>query len=178
MRIGYVSSEGGPFLIGDYQVLRHWEGIETDDYDMLIQNGEEDFPHNVAGQSVAVWDPEGGALVSVHNRKNGDLVLIKSFEELEENEKYMDCQGQDETLICTIEISSGMLLLLQATESAADLKMPPAKILTRPAGDWAFEDSVLAIPVNNGHYRCISDYVFGFENLYQAKRLTISYIQQ
>jgi hypothetical protein len=41
----------------------------------------------------------------------------------------------------------------------------------------AFDDSVLAIPIPNDSYNCVSDYVFDANNeLYQAKRLLLSKI--
>ena len=30
-QIGYVSTEGGPLLVGDYEPLTKWNGIETED---------------------------------------------------------------------------------------------------------------------------------------------------
>ena len=177
MQIGHVSSEGGPLLVGDYCVLKQWNGIENDDYDLLIQNPLEDFPHKIGGRTTIAWDTLGGAVVSVHVKDKGSIVLVRSYEEVAGNDKYVDCPGQDEELIGVITIISETMLVLHATESAALLEPPRRNSAPGPSGALVFEGSALAIPLCNGDYRLTSDYVFGGDGFFCAKRLTVEAVE-
>ena len=188
-QIGYVSTEGGPLLVGDYEPLTKWNGIETEDYDNLLKmyQTEEDFIYSVAERKIVVFKPEGGAIISVHKDSGNNFVFVRSFEDICNNDKYIDCVGQSKTILGQIEIYSGVILVISATESGVLLDPLQCKEnisgsfvkepeMTRPTGGLAFDDSVLAIPIPNGIYECISDFVFGTDDkLYQAKRLLLTY---
>lgn len=179
-QVGDVCTEGGPLLIGDYTILRTWNGIENSDYENLISIlGEDDVLYRVSGQSVAVWEPEGGASVSIHQSEDS-IMLIKSYEELFENNKYAQYSDKNMDIknavnIGNIQIESGVLLVLYSTESGVlSIPIENKNIVTRLKGDFAFETSTLAIPVSNGAYFCVSDYIYGRDNLYMAKRMKIT----
>lgn len=173
-QIGYISTEGGPVLIGDYEIITKWNGIMTDDYEKLIEANEEDFIYKIADKNVVVWDPEGGACISIHCNNKDDFTFIKSFIALKDNDKYIDAIGQNEEVLGEVEIFSNTLLILYATESGALLEPLKDNSIRRLTGGLAFENSVLSIPVSNGIYRCVSDLVFDSEKLYQAKRLLLT----
>ena len=175
-QVGYVSTEGGPLLVGDYKVLTKWNGCETEDYDTLLEDcmAPEDCIYNVEKQEIVVWEPEGGAIISIHKDDKNNLILIKSFEDIRKNNKYVGCIGKDETIIGQIEISSEAILVIYATESGALLEPLIGDEVTRLTGGLVFGDSALAIPIPNGTYHCVADFVFGSnDELYQAKRLLL-----
>ncbi|MBC1342625.1 hypothetical protein HCB40_04110 [Listeria welshimeri] len=172
--IGHVSTEGGPILIGDYKVITKWNGIDTDDYDKLIETPEEDFMYKIADKTVGVWNPEGGSFIGIHSNHQDEFTFIKSYTKYEEDYKYIGAVGRNEEIIGDVEIFSNTLLILYAPESGVLLEPLKENSITRLKGDLAFEESVLSIPVTNGTYRLVSDFVFGSETLHQAKRLVIT----
>ena len=130
MQLPHVSSEGGPILLGDFDVLRKWSG---DTYDSACQLLEQSNPSQLPfgeGESV-VWDFGGPG--------TGDVVVV-SESHISVVRIWPDASWTDEhttsvivasatarfspAVMAHLTIASGYLLALWAPEDASKFVSP------------------------------------------------------
>jgi hypothetical protein len=75
--IGSFSTEGGPVLVGDWRVVRTWSGIESGDYDRLLDILRPGDPVRLIGMAdapIAAWQVGTGSMKAYRTDAGIDLV--------------------------------------------------------------------------------------------------------
>lgn len=153
MRVGFVSSEGGPYLIADAGVARNWRGIDGPDYDELCLQldaraggvlSEFRFP----ALRFLTWEP--GVGVADVLLESDQVVLVYPSNSRIELPAPMGAAGLE------VEITSGVLAVLWAPENGDCIKDQDFAIKEArpPSGLLAIDGSSLLVPVVSGVYLC------------------------
>ncbi len=153
VRVGFVSSEGGPYLIADAASARNWRGIDGPDYDELCSqmDAHTDGVLNefrLPSSTLLTWEP--GAGVADVLVDTGRVVLAHPSDARVELPASMDLVGID------VMVESGVLAILWAPENGECIKDQDFAIQKArpPSGLLAVDGSSLLVPVVSGIYRC------------------------
>lgn len=166
--LGNISTEGGPLIVVDSNIINNWNGVEGNDYVELCNVFDSDltlegFPINFKSNSPITWEQEGGGIVDIYKNGTG-VILVKSWQS-DDNPKI------DETELATIPISeehipignliinTSYLLIFHSTESLENACLDDSKHYGILNGDFAFDNSNLYIKTSVKEFSCICDKV-------------------
>ena len=167
-RIGYVSTEGGPLLVGDLDLARSWRGAFGDgaDYGRACQAletaaGARGVQIEVNGKPAIVWDMPTG-IAEVWRLTANSLVLSRPWFADNVDVDLVGYQlatlpAQTQVVLGNLDLSSGWLLVMWAAEDGGDvIHIDPIDGLTLnlSVGDAGV---IAALPA--GRYACYHDEV-------------------
>lgn len=160
MALPHVSSEGGPILIVDAELLGNWRGIDGDDYRracsvvessqtpdggvVTINNGE-GLVWNIGGPGSAFVIRNSGRLPAlVRYWSNGDLTeeALRSI--------VTEIELERQKVLGHLNLSSGRVAIVWAVENGKALKLPSDE--GRIYGDTSIEDSGYMMKLPEGRY--------------------------
>jgi hypothetical protein len=162
VKIGLVSSEGGPFLIGDHGAIVSWLGSEQGGHDYqrackFFDETQRKGGEIVVGQrSCLLWEPDGAGTAEVF-RVGGDLVLLKTWRDEEGDGDLVDLvksSSEPETFIGRIEADTGKLVILWAPEDGSALTSGGFDENGRPRHGYSSSEASLLVAVPTGRYDC------------------------
>src|SRR5690606_3449181 len=148
-RVGFVSSEGGPYLIADAVNARNWRGIDGSDYDELCSHLDaltdgvlSEF--RLASLRLLTWEP--GIGVADVLLADDQVVLVHP------SGARLELSAAIDSASLEAEVESGVLAILWAPENGdcirdQDLKIQEAR---PPSGLLAIDGSSLLVPVVPG----------------------------
>lgn len=153
--VGFVSSEGGPYLIADAATARSWRGIDGPDYNELCSRLDERADgvlneFRLSALRFVTWEP-GVGVADVLLEKDQVVLVYPSNSRIE-----LPAPMAAGCLEVEVEVASGVLAVLWAPESGEcitdeDLTIHEARA---PSGLLAINESSLLVPVASGVYRC------------------------
>jgi hypothetical protein len=135
MNLPYVSSEGGPILLGDFEVLRGWRGAfdSSDHYDTACQLLGRNNPSQLVftGAESVVWDFGGPGTGFIVLGSESHISIVRIWPD----ESWTDDQTESviidsatahygTTIMAHVTIASGYLLALWAVEDASEFSPP------------------------------------------------------
>jgi hypothetical protein len=162
-RLGYISTEGGPLLIGDRQVALNWKGASGDgaDYQRACKQLESNpgiagAEIHIAGSVAIVWDmPTGTA--DVWRRTPSSLSLTRSWLDSDNDRGAVlaELPPDNPVRLGTFRLESGWLVVVWAVENGEDIDH------VEPASARALDLSVghagILVDFPNGTYVCYHD---------------------
>lgn len=179
-----VNAEGGPLLLGDRQLVSTWRGADAADYDRLCDAydatpGAPGFEFPLGAGTGVTWEMEGAGTADVFGRNDGTLVVIRAWladglganEQADALRALAEARGSDALRIGTLRVPTGMLALLWAPESGAELPDEITADFERVAKNTAIEGSVFLVKANAPGFDCTHDEVSAGGS--QARRLTL-----
>jgi hypothetical protein len=166
--LGYINAEGGPLLLVDGDLARHWSGVSGADYgracalfdaDPALQGSEIIVDD---GQAI-VWEMNGPGTAGVFRENESHLVVLRPWLNdptspnaprriAEEPIKSMTDIGQ-------LTVGSGILVILWATEDGGTLDLAARLASGRPVGNLSIEGAGLILRVEKKVFRCLHDEV-------------------
>lgn len=172
--IGNVDSEGGPFLVVDATLARHWRGSDGDgsDYERACDTLRADseppgalIPIGV-GQAI-VWEPYGAGTGDVFMDDQGNVTIIRAWldepdgantdDELRAVTALVVLPLNEPINLGSLEITSGVLAILWSPESGECIKSLNIEESERPIGEMSSDSSGLLVRVAKGNYACLHD---------------------
>ncbi len=125
--VGYVSTEGGPLLIVDFNAAPGWSGVEGSDYQqvselLLAQQEPPGLQIEVGGEPALIWQmPTGTA--DIWRRSDGSIVLCRPWlHPGSSNEELLAGLPPNEpTEVGHVRIKSGWVAIVWATEAGSDV---------------------------------------------------------
>jgi hypothetical protein len=165
VRLGYVSTEGGPLLVADRVSAAAWRGASLGSTDYCRACELLDIGPGTAGGSLAlgenegiVWDmPTGTA--DIWRRRPDVIVISRPWVDADENLASLLAARPPEgpVLLGELPVRSGWAVILWAAESGAELSaIAPAdgRMIDLSVGRAAV---LVSLPA--GEYRCYHDEV-------------------
>ena len=159
--IGHVSTEGGPILIADHELIATWTGVDGRDYAELVNRFDADETPVVAirrnGLDGLAWHVPIGT-VDVWRLGQGSILLVRVWVDRDEIAADLAAlPARDLTPLGFITISTGWLTILWAPENGAEaVSIDPADGL---ALNLSVGGSGLVATLPVGRYECASDEV-------------------
>jgi hypothetical protein len=167
-RVGRVSTEGGPLLIGDRELALNWRGVFGDgvDYKRACEAIETNAPIRgaqieVNGMAAIVWGvPTGTA--EAWRRTTDSLILSRPWFDVEADidsvgYRLANLPAQNLVRLGSFDLKAGWLLIVWAAEDATDIiKIAPADAL---ALDLSVGQAGLIATLPAGRYACYQDEV-------------------
>lgn len=166
--IGSVSSEGGPLLLADANTARLWHGVEEDGSDYKRACSLPDSFSNPGGPLLIgqdygiIWRLGGAGTAHVFANSENQFLLVRAWLHSNSIESLFELAGvamQQSSAFGELEIASGILAILWATESGECIKTLDVSVSIRPSGIMATESAGLLVSVPKGCYTCIHDEV-------------------
>ena len=134
IRLGTVSSEGGPFLLADARAIRAWHGGDSNDYDELCK------ALDAAGPT---WDSHGGSAIGTLRLANAVAAPVHDVDD-----------------IGLIDLPSGVLAVLWSPENGGSVSDDDVlRGHLRPTGGLAIDGSSLLTRLPRGRYSSFADMV-------------------
>jgi hypothetical protein len=164
-----VSTEGGLLLLADANTARAWHGTEEDGSDYqracrLFENSAVPGSIIPVGQGQAIlWDMEGSGTADVFLEEPDHLIIVRAWMDDNDEEAVLFSLAalplQSTTNVGSLEITSGILAIMWATESGECIESLNIRESARPTGNMASEDAGLLVQLPNGRYVCLHDEV-------------------
>ena len=159
-QLPYVSSEGGPILIGDSADLRHWNEGDLALYNQACEvNGFAVMPIEFGGKRGLSWDFGGAGTAFLVRSENTEVVFLRywSDSDLSDNAIAGLMKVDSENITTTsLAVTSGRVLVIWAAEDARNI-VAPATGFGRPRGG-AIEGYFVSLDV--GKYEVRSSHYF------------------
>lgn len=166
IKVGFVSSEGAPLLIGETSSIQGWQGIDGPDYAAACELFDRDPAANgkmieVGARPSLVWDMGGAGTADVFRVEPNTLLIVRGWFDQHQGENALwelaTAAANRSMKVGQITVASGAVAILSATEngSCVDPSVPPRD--GRPAGAMSTEESGLVAIVWNGTYSCFHE---------------------
>lgn len=173
---GNISTEGGPIIVSDANIIGTWDGIENDDYKQLCtifdsQPHVEGFSTTFKNCAFIAWELEGGGTVDIYTDKN-KILLIKSWlptSTINNKNILLIPISEKHTFIGDLIINNNFIFIFWATESCYNVKYTHTQNSGRLTGNFAMENSSFYLKTNFNKFRCLHDKIT--ENGIIARRL-------
>jgi hypothetical protein len=167
-RVGHVSTEGGPLLIGDRELARSWRGVLGDgaDYQRACEAlgpaaALRGVQIEVGGVAAIVWDMATGT-AEVWRRTTNSLILSRPwFDEGSDIDRVgyqlATLPAQNQLRLGSFELKTGWLVIVWAAEDGTDI------INIEPTDGRELDLSVghagILATLPDGQYACYQDEV-------------------
>ena len=139
-----VSSEGGPILVGDYERIRKWKGVEDGGADYSLACSQVAASNvNAIDDHLLVWDFGGPGTGHVLFRDEA-FTLIRTWADKEMNDAVVLQLSKDIAFQPTetrLFISSGIVVFLWAPENGSSIESLAGQSGT-PPGDFSMGGTV------------------------------------
>jgi len=172
-QLPYVSSEGGPIIIGDYNDLIHWNGSDLTLYNQACKvMGFALMPIEFSGKRGLFGDLVGRETAFLVKKGDAELVFIKywSRPELSDSSLVELADVATESISSnSLAVMSGRVLIIWAAEDASKI-VPPKTAFGRPKG-LAIDGSGYFISLAVGNYKVDTSHYFKNEVEVAALRL-------
>lgn len=146
----HISSEGGPLLIADAEVMQSWKGVDDSDYERACElfddnPGIEGGEIGIGSGSAILWEMNGAGTAYVFTSDEGSFTIVRAWLSDPENENAIN-QIANETIINPVELglltlSSKALVVIWSAENGACVMPEDVKYGGRPSGEMAIDDS-------------------------------------
>jgi hypothetical protein len=169
----YVSSEGGPILVGDSADLLDWNGSDLTLYNRACE--VEQFgviPIEFGGKTALSWDfgGPGTAFLVKSERTEAIFLRIWSDSDLSDNAMNELVEISNEYIsTASLTLRSGRLLAIWAPEDATEI-VAPADGFGRPTG-LSMGGTAYFLSLDAGRYAVTSSHYFKNEDEVAALRL-------
>lgn len=166
--VGYVTSEGGPILVGEVDVIRSWRGVDSNDYDRACERFDQDEAAEaifleVVGRPALLWEIGGAGAAYVFRRGNDTLVLVRPWLEDPDDEGMVKVladrpwrEGQETG---ELTVRENALIVLWAAENGDCVEPEDTEADGRPSGEMSVDSAGLIVRVTPGRYGCRTDSV-------------------
>jgi len=159
-QLPYVSSEGGPILIGDFDDLRYWNGNDSTLYTRACLVEEFSvMPIEFNGKNGLVWDFSGPGTAFLLKSGEIEAVFLKYWSDAElPDNSILDLfeSGRGRVATASVSVKSGAVLVVWAAEDARRV-VPPEAGLGRPKG-FAIDGSGYLIQLAVGRYHAVASH--------------------
>lgn len=165
--LGNISTEGGPLIIADSNIINNWNGVEGNDYVQLCNIFDSDltlegFPITFKSNSPITWELEGGGIVDIYKNET-EIILVKIWQsddiKIDRTELATIPISEKHIHIGNLIINATYLLIFWATESLKNAFLDYSKHYGILNGDFAFDNSSLYIKTSVKEFSCICDNV-------------------
>lgn len=148
-QVGWVSSEGGPFLIGAIESIVDWDGNDLSKYEELCEmlGDNRAMAFKLSNRVVVAWDPGAGSARVFAS--DSEIVLEMMWSEGPINPTDKPQQAP----LATLDVPSGRLGILWSPEDGRVLTSAPSAP-ARPKG-LAIDGSSLVLQIRAGKYEAI-----------------------
>jgi hypothetical protein len=166
--LGYINAEGGPLLLIDGDLARHWNGVSGSDYHRACAlfdanpalQGSEIIVDD--GQAI-VWEMSGPGTADVFRENESHLVVLRSWlnDPISSGAPRLIAKEPSKSMteIGQLTVGSGILVILWATEDGGTLDLAASLASGRPVGDLSIEGAGLIFRVEKKVFRCHHDQV-------------------
>ena len=167
VQVGIVAAEGGPLVIGDSNALREWRGIEEggDDYRRACEvfvptEVEGGTALTLRGERVLVWEMRGGGVADVFRVHEDEVRIVRVWTDTDGpvDVAVATMVGSESTILGEVDIPSGLIVVMWATESAEGVAEVGEGQLD---GDFSVGNAALAVRCRPGRYRAVHDSIVG-----------------
>jgi hypothetical protein len=155
-KLPYVSSEGGPLLIGDAGSLRDWHGAFGDqsDYNRACEIVREKRVGCLNGR-ILVWDIEGAGTAFLIHYDSETFHLVRLWTDDDQDDDSI--RGMIRLTKPTGErslfrLTSSPAIIVWACEETTGMIIGSDAIPGVPSGDWSMGGTVYCFPVTPGQY--------------------------
>lgn len=153
----HISSEGGPLIIADAEVMRSWSGVDGSDYERAceffesnpsIEGGDMDVGHN----NGILWEMNGAGTAYVFQSSGGGYTIIRAWLSDPENEDAIKQLASEPTNnpveLGELTLTSKSMAIMWAAENGACILPEDIGREGRPSGEMAVDDAgyILALP--------------------------------
>ena len=172
-RFPYVSSEGGPIVIGDYNDLIYWNGSDQTLYSQACKVTEFALmPLEFGGKRGLIWNFSGPGTAFLVKKGDAESVFIKYWSRAELSDRALSelvDAGSEGISTNFLAVISGQVLIIWAAEDARKI-VPPTTAFGRPKG-LAIDGSGYFISLAVGNYQVQTSHYFKNEVEVAALRL-------
>ena len=176
-QLPYVSSEGGPILVGDSADIRHWNGSDLSFYQQACAVKEFAIKPIEFGEKIVLsWDFGGAGTAFLVKSEKTEAVFLRywSNSELSDNAIMGLMNIGDETIAtASLIVTSGNVLAIWAAEDARNILEPTTKF-GHPRG-LSLEGSGYLFSMGTGKYEVKSSHYF--KNHIEIASLRISRLE-
>jgi hypothetical protein len=126
----HVSSEGGPLVVADALLARHWNGVENGgaDYDRLCEMFDqtpepEGVVFQIFGEMAFAWEMGGEGTADIFRLQSGDVRIVRAWTDADPPDDELmalaEADSRDQISLGIIRVPSRRLAIFWAPESGA-----------------------------------------------------------
>lgn len=174
-----INAEGGPLLCLDATRAAAWKGVDEDaDFNSLCSDIDREPRFSakvitVGGASCVVWEMQGAGTADIFSDAFGAIRIVRAWLAEDSADVVQELANVEPHLrkeVGEITVAGDILAVLWAAESGERIPLSVDGAFKAATGT-AINESVFAIKVASGRYRCFDELVEARQS--QARRLTL-----
>jgi hypothetical protein len=170
----HISSEGGPLLISDAEVMRSWNGIDGSDYERACEFFDRNTSIEGGGINVGhcngiLWEMNGAGTAYIFQSAGGGYTIIRSWlSDPEDDEAIRRLASEpinSPVEIGELTLTSKSIVIMWAAENGACILPEDIGREGRPSGEMTIDDAGYIFVPSQERYQLWHDEIVNDEGM-------------